>query len=681
MGKIEILSDATIDQIAAGEVVERPASIVKELMENAIDAGATEITCEIENGGITLIRISDNGCGIEKDQLRKAFLRHSTSKLRTPSDLLTISSLGFRGEALSSIASIAIAEVLTKTKDSETGWRLQIEGGKETAFEEVGIPDGTTFNIRQIFFNTPARRKFLKTPMTEMSHIVDLCEKIAMSYPEIAITCISDKKTRLRTSGNGKLKDVIYGIYGRDVALSLLPVDVEKDGMCLKGFIGKPVLSRGNRNFETLFVNGRCVKDSVMQKALEDGYKDYSMQHKFPFAVLNFTLPGDRVDVNVHPGKREIRFQNPREIYGFFYAAIKDTLSEKERVLKADLPEPKVKKTFERKAPTAPTKKEVVQEELKALETLSQTDAPKDADKKDSPLDYYMAEMRNRVTNYHNRLSAAEVKDTHEINAHRPHDRESLIREAVSFRAQKEQSAPVREAIEPETKAPSVPPKTDFSDLLKQEEEKLEQLSLFEETSLKDEAEENFRIIGQIFETYWVYEKDDSVFFVDQHAAHERCNYEKMLKDIQAGRCASQLLSPPILLTLQASEENLLKEYRDRFKNLGYEIEPFGGNTWAVRAVPAMLPGIAKKELLISMIDNMSEETGCGLTPEEIDGKIASMSCKAAVKGGSRMSEKEARQLIQDLLKLENPYHCPHGRPTIIEITKKEFEKKFKRIV
>ena len=624
---IQILDQDTINQIAAGEVVERPASVVKELMENAIDAGATAVTVEIRQGGIGFIRITDNGCGIPKEELPLAFLRHSTSKIHSAADLLTVASLGFRGEALSSIAAVSQVELITKTTDSLTGSRYRIEGGEEKGLEEVGAPEGTTFISRNLFFNTPARRKFLKTETTEAGHVADLVEKIALSHPEISIRLIVNNQNRLHTSGNHNLKDIIYTIYGREIAGSLLSVSEEREGMRISGFIGKPVIARGNRNFENYFINGRYIKSRLISKAIEDGYKSYMMQHKYPFTLLHFTIEPELIDVNVHPSKMELRFKDGEAVYQMVYHAVTSALSGKELIPTASLPEPRV-----------PNQPEVSGQQ----KTQSQAEG--------------YSHPKNSSASDNGSFPKAP-------SSHGPEPFEKKRMEAMGI---------VKEPPSPYGKEPPVPPSA--------EEKKEEQMELFDGRLLSEEARKRHRLIGQVFDTYWLVEYDGSLYIIDQHAAHEKVLFEQNFASLKSREYTSQYISPPIILSLSMREAELLNRSIDVFRQVGFEIEPFGGSEFAVRAVPGNLLSLAKKELLMEMIDSLSEEGG-RIAPESVYDRIATMSCKAAVKGNTNLSFAEADQLIDSLLKLENPYQCPHGRPTIISISKYEMEKKFKRIV
>ena len=695
MPHIQVLDQVTIDKIAAGEVIERPASIVKELVENAIDAGADSVTVEIRDGGIDFIRVTDNGCGIPHDEVRSAFLRHSTSKIRSVEDLMHISSLGFRGEALSSIAAVTRTELITKTGDCEFGTRYVIEGGKEVSLEETGAPDGTTFLVHQLFYNVPARRKFLKTPMTEAGHVQDLLMHLALSHPEVAFLFKNNNQEKLRTSGNGKLKDVIYNIYGRDIAANLLEIDYEKSGLRITGYLGKSVITRGNRNFENFFVNGRYVKSPMISKSLEDAYKDFTMQHKFPFAVLHFHVDGETIDVNVHPTKMELRFQRQQDVYNTVFEGVHRRLLEPELIQRAEVPEPVQAEGSGKAVPGRTGQKESpfllrprnTAAEIKPGDAGTEVVQPPSQEEVHDE-DYFIRKMRERVTAYHERMSSAEVADRNQI--YRPETQADRIRETVRYGAEKVRTpgdvqAPEKEETvhqeacpaeikpeenpAPEEEAPSEAP------------QKPQQLDLFEENFLKRDVRAEYKLIGQVFDTYWLVQFQDSLYIIDQHAAHERVLYERTLKGMKTRAFTAQYLSPPIILTLSMQEARLLEEHMDRFTRIGFEIEPFGPEEYAVRAVPDNLFGIAKKELLMEMIDDLSDGLNTSMTPDLIDEKVASMSCKAAVKGNNRLSAQEVDALIGELLTLDNPYHCPHGRPTIIAMTKKELEKKFKRIV
>lgn len=672
---IQVLDQSTINQIAAGEVVERPASVVKELMENAIDAGSTAITVEIRQGGIGFIRITDNGCGIKKEELPLAFLRHSTSKIRTAEDLLTVSSLGFRGEALSSIAAVSQVELITKTSGSLTGSRYRIEGGEEIGLEEIGAPDGTTFISRNLFFNTPARRKFLKTETTEGAHVADLVEKIALSHPEISIRFIVNNQSRLHTSGNHNLKDIIYTVYGREIAANLLPVEVSNGIVKISGFIGKPVIARGNRNFENYFINGRYIKSGLVSKAIEDGYKSYMMQHKYPFTLLHLTVEPEFIDVNVHPSKMELRFKDGENMYRVICQAVMDALSGKELIPNVSLMSEREERELEKKETAA------------AGSPILGSGMNQPAKNAHGPEPFE-----------HRRMEAMGIRE--ERPAYGEKKQESkwilppkpLTRELPPERAQAQQPNETGAGAMPaalEEKAPettgaalaakkAVPAEKEAP--LAEKEALPKQMEMFDNRLLSETARKRHRLIGQVFETYWLVEYDGSLYIIDQHAAHEKVLFEKNFASLKTREYTSQLVSPPIILTLSLQEADLLKRHMKVFTDIGFEIEPFGGNEYAVRAVPDNLFSLAKKDLLMELIDGLSDES-MGKNVESIYDRIATMSCKAAVKGNNELSFVEADKLIDELLKLENPYNCPHGRPTIVAISKYEMEKKFKRII
>ena len=678
MGNIALLDQATIDKIAAGEVVERPSSVVKELVENAIDAGSTAVTVEIKDGGISMIRISDNGSGIDPSDIRTAFLRHSTSKIRSVDDLLTIHSLGFRGEALSSISAVSMVELLTKTKEAVCAVRYVIEGGAEKTLEETASPDGTTFFVRNLFYNTPARKKFLKSSMTEAGYIHELMIRLALSHPEISFKFINNGQTKLHSSGNHNLKDVIYQVYGRDISNNLVEIDTKENGMHVKGYLGKPGVFRGNRNFETYFVNGRYIKSNVIAKGIEDAYKGYLMQHQYPFCVLQFEMDGSELDVNVHPTKMELRFSNQQGVYDFVFRAVRAGLDKKEYIPQVTFDEEKKPAaqmtSVKKETPASPVVKKTGNP-VAVSEKKVQTKPPQERN-----LDYFLAQMRERVkADYASRennspyqkkfnkkvinpeeQSAADVKETV-----RDYEKKALAEEQKS--ALNFQNV-IDNATKPEMVKEAPAPYTN------------EQLELFDKKLLSEENLKNHRIIGQLFETYWLVEFDEKLFIIDQHAAHEKVLYERTLNALKNKEHTSQLLCPPMVLTLSMQEEELLKKYEKQFTELGYEIEHFGGMEYQICAVPGNLYHINKKELFIEILDNLNEVSGHN-SPELILEKIASMSCKAAVKGNSRLSAMEMESLIKELLTLENPYQCPHGRPTIISMSKYEIEKKFKRIV
>lgn len=618
MPNIAILNQETIDKIAAGEVVERPCSVVKELVENAIDAGSTAITVEIKEGGISFIRITDNGCGIERDQVAVAFYRHSTSKIRSAEDLLTVKSLGFRGEALSSISAVARVELITKTYDELTGTRYVIEGSKELSNEEIGAPDGTTFIVKDLFYNVPARRKFLKTAQTEGNYISDMVEKLALSHPDISFKFINNNQTKLHTSGNGNRKDIIYHIFGREISSSLLEVKHECEYFKVEGFIGKPVITRGNRNYENYFINGRYVKSNILSRAIEEAYKSFLMQHQYPFTVLYFTFFSE-LDVNVHPTKMELRFDNNNEIYVELCDTIYAILSRKEMI-----PEVPVDST--------PAPKKIVHEYKEPI--------PEPFEKR-------------RI----NEVRAAESR--------------SVYGQSVTS-AVKDYSA-----IEPAAKAPETSTAYEPAQAVTGTQQTLGD---YDKVFLTESAKKQFSIIGQLFKTYWLIEFEDKLYIIDQHAAHEKVLYEKTMARLANKDFTSQRISPPIVMTLDARECEMLEKYRPQIEQFGYEVEHFGGKEYMISAIPDNLFNIDMKDLFIEMLDDFSNATG-RQTPDIITEKVASMSCKAAVKGNDKLTLPEINKLIDELLSLDNPYNCPHGRPTIISMSKYEIEKKFKRIV
>ena len=666
MPDIHVLDQNTINQIAAGEVIERPASVVKELLENAIDAKSTAVTVEIKEGGIGFIRITDNGCGIEKKDVKIAFLRHSTSKIMSAEDLVSVSSLGFRGEALSSIAAVGQVELITKTKGELTGIRYVIEGGEEKSFDEVGVPDGTTFIVRNLFFNTPARRKFLKSAVTEGGYISDIVERIALSHPEVSVRFIVNGQNKLHTSGNGNLKDVIYAVFGRDIAANLLEIKAENEFMKISGFVGKPIISRGNRNYENYFINGRYIRSSLISKSIEEAYKPFMMQHKYPFTALHINIDGSLLDVNVHPTKMELRFRNQEQIYPYILKLIGDTLLGKELIPESVCDDEKTEK-----AKLNNELKE--QKKLVAYKPLAE---PFEVNRRRPA--FSKPEITKTV------ISKPEIsKPMIDKQVERNSNNKTEDIASKEDNIIKNNYSAINENVEAENNI--VKENNEFPDNYKQAEKvvetKPEQLTLFEEKLLSKEAREKHVLVGQVFDTYWIVQFGDKMFIIDQHAAHEKVLYERTLAKYRERKAMSQSINPPIILTLSMSEEALLKKYMDIFTDFGYEIEHFGGKEYCVRAVPYDLYSISKEDLLMEILDNLSDETAGKVTPQLITEKIASMSCKAAVKGNNRLSEAEANKLIDELLTLENPYNCPHGRPTIISMSKYELEKKFKRIL
>lgn len=622
MCDIQVLDEQTIDQIAAGEVVERPSSVVKELVENAVDAGATAITIEIKDGGISLIRITDNGQGIKKAQVPAAFLRHATSKLRTMEDLLSIASLGFRGEALSSIAAVAQVEVITKTPSELTGTKYVIEGSKEKSLEDIGAPDGTTFLVKNLFYNTPARQKFLKSTQTEASYVSSLVERLALSHPDISFQFISNNQPKLHTNGNTQLKDIIYHIFGRDITAGVLPVHQETEVMAVDGFIGKPFLARGNRNYEIYFVNGRYIKSRLLTKCMEDAYKSYVMKHQYPFAVLQIKVDPAHIDVNVHPSKMEIRFHQEEAVYKLLHAVICHALKQTDIIPQVPPKENKTTHSEHKKNARAPIPRGPEPFEKKRLEAAA--------------------------------AAVRKYKDT-------DGDGQWEKQQPTSGQSDTGQKQPVYK-------------QTEFEQLT------LAETDTYHADFIKEAERRNYTVIGQLFDTYWLVQAEQELFMIDQHAAHEKVLYEKMMARRDNQEFSSQQVSPPVIITMTMQEEHCFHKYEAQFSRIGFEVNSFGGREYAICAVPANLYGLNHKELFLEMLDTLFQDPGRA-APDRVLEKIASMSCKAAVKGSQHLSRAEAMQLITDLLELENPYNCPHGRPTIIAMSKAEIERKFKRIV
>ncbi len=640
MSKIHVLNQDTINKIAAGEVIERPMAVVKELTENAIDAGAGAITVEVKDGGKALIRMTDNGVGMNEEDVRLAFTPHATSKIDDAEDLLRVSTLGFRGEALASISSVSQLEMVTKTRNELMGCRYEADGGKERTLEAVGCPDGTTILVRNLFFNTPARLKFLKSSPTEAGYINTLIERLALSHPDISFRFINQNQTKLHTSGNGNLKDVIYHIYGKDITSNLLEVDASEVSCQVKGFIGKPIISRGNRNYMNYFINGRYIKSSTIHKAIEDAYQPYNMQHRYPFTVLHFTVAPELVDINVHPQKMEIRFSDAQGIYQSVYHAISEALKHREFIPEVSLAAPAPKAVPKKGQNTAKPVREPEMFEKKRMQSVQILEEIKKEDE---------------------RLK-----------------QQGIMRESAVYGKQ-DSKAIAREPGQTETIGNSVP-NTEHTNEVKYNVHNPVQESFFDNGILSEQAQKEVKIIGQVFDTYWILQYDSAMYMVDQHAAHEKVLYERFMRQFSEKKPMVQLLQPPVVLTLTMQEEQAVKEHMSVFEELGYQIEPFGGREYVVNGVPAHLPQIGNEELLKEVIDAMVDEHSRP-TPDILKDKIASMSCKAAVKGNNRLPKEQMEELLRELMTLENPYHCPHGRPTMIKMTKTELDKKFKRIV
>lgn len=645
MAKIQLLDQKTIDNIAAGEVIERPASVVKELVENAVDAKANAVTVEIKDGGMTLIRVTDNGIGIPKDQVKTAFLRHATSKIRSVEDLLSVSSLGFRGEALSSISAVAQVELVTKTAESFSGVSYKIYGGEEEAFDDIGAPDGTTFLVKNLFYNTPARRKFLKSATTEAGYVEQMMVHIALSHPEISFKFIHNNKNKIYTSGNGKVKDIIYHIYGRDVAGALIPLEAQNEDVKVTGFVAKPYVSRGNRNYESYFINGRYIKSSIIYKAIEEGYRTFTMKHRYPFVCLDFKIDQELLDVNVHPTKMEIRFRNGREIYELVVDAVRAALLQKDLVQDVLRETPKKKEL--------PKTKEVKKPE--PFEVNRRKEEVQKVDQQGQAVQQQVEKQRQGVQQQIEKPSHP-VKKT--LTASEP---------------SKNTKKPTYAGLNYNTQKKEFPQ-------YKTDELSSNQMTLREDPVFSVQARPDRKILGQLFKTYWLIEYEDQLFIMDQHAAHEKVNYERLMKNFKEKEIYSQRLEPPMVVTVSMTEAEALTRYKDAFAGLGFTIESFGGNEYCIREVPANLYGIGERDLFMELLDAVSQENGT-LDTEVIASKIATMACKMSIKGNQRVSLMEVEHLLDELMKLENPYQCPHGRPTIIKMSKYEIDKKFKRIV
>ncbi len=695
MAVINVLDQNTINQIAAGEVVERPASIVKELVENAVDACATAMTIEIKGGGIDFIRITDNGSGIEKDQIKKAFLRHATSKISTAEDLETVGSLGFRGEALSSIAAVAKVEVITKTDEGISGVRYVMEGGEEISFEEIGCPEGTTFVVRNLFYNTPARRKFLKSAMTESGYVEAFVQRLALSHPDISFKFICDNKNKISTSGNGNLKDVIYHLYGRDIAMNLLEVHFNESGISIDGFVGKPVISRGNRSYENYFVNGRYLKNNIITKGIEEGYKGHSMVHKFPFTALMIEMDSHLFDVNVHPAKMEMRFKNGEELYSAMVSAVRNSFVKKDLIPKVSLTRRQNDDLPARKKTPEPfeKKRREIEEHFSNLsrERIEEIKRRKQQEEQLEQKQTGQEEMQNgqfgiiRQQAEQQRIASMNVNQMpqvkEEIDQAIPGRQETAAMADTGHQRQKpeEQKGQTSSSAQnPEVLAS----KGDFVLPIKEDSGYTvgQQMSLTDMPLLSKEARPKHRLIGQVFKTYWIVEYEEQLFFVDQHAAHEKVMYERLRKNLKEKSIDRQMVAPPIVLSFSIKEKEKYLLFQDAFAALGFQIEEFGDDAYCIRAVPANLYGINQQDLFIELLDGLDEGSR-KLNLDVITDKLASMACKAAVKGNQKMSFQEMDSLMDQLLELENPYQCPHGRPTIISMSKYELEKKFKRVV
>ena len=722
---IKLLDKATIDKIAAGEVIERPFSVVKELLENSIDAGSTSITIEIKEGGLSFIRVTDNGCGIPKNEVKTAYLRHATSKIEQAEDLANIVSLGFRGEALSTIAAVSQTEMITKTPEALTGVKYTIHGGTEIEFIDVGVPDGTTIIVRNLFFNTPARKKFLKTPMTEGSYIQDLVLKLALSHPEISFRLIANGQTKIDTSGNGNPKDAIYQLFGRDITSNLIPVSYEGENIKLSGYIGKPFISRGNRGLENYFINKRYIKSNVINRAVEEGYKTFVMQHKFPFTVLYIELPTDKCDVNVHPTKMEFKYDNDRELFEVITKTVKDALTHKEIIpkaeyettktqAKADLPVNKPAEPFEksrltstRMTPQANKVADKYSPTYKILESLKQAE---EADKssgsnaalnllkedgvtytpynKQSTNEANSKEPENKLNEPENKSKISDNKlNAQDNNANEPDNKlnapENKSKAPEDKLNAQEKDKSVHENVLPKSnieEKPRIENHIMSKAISAYKAEAPKQTSMFDDDFLTEKARRKHRLIGQLFDTYWLIEYEKNLYIMDQHAAHEKVKYEELLSNLNNKEILSQQLMPPMVVTVSYTERQAILDNFDLFMKIGYDIEEFGGNEFKINAVPSNLFGLHGRAMFMEFVSSLINNSGY-LSNDVFIKKLATMACKSAIKGNMRISVAEADALVDQLLKLDNPYTCPHGRPTIISISETELEKKFKRVL
>lgn len=668
---IKVLDQSTINKIAAGEVVERPSSVVKELVENAIDAGATAITVEIKEGGMSFIRITDNGAGIEKEEVPTAFVRHATSKIMTIEDLLSVSSLGFRGEALASIAAVSQVECITKTAHALTGIRYEIHGSKEISSEEIGAPAGTTIIVRNLFYNVPARKKFLKTAMTEGSYITELMTRLSLSHPEVSFKYIINGSNKLATSGNGRLQDVIYHIYGKDVSANLLPVKRSVGDFTVEGYIGKAYVSKGNRSFEHYFVNGRYIRSNIVTKAIEEAYKSFVMIHKFPFTALHFTLDSNKLDVNVHPTKMEFKYADGEQLFGFVKESVRQALLEEEMIQDVSLRTAKeeraitieqqrqstlrVPEPFEKQARAVRYQQAVVSHQAEVQKRTLQAQTLKNIPKPEIP-------KTNQET------------DISRVNS----QKEPLIKQDTSQNVQ-----PIQPELAAEKEKPiDVNPQNTVAsskaeDILPAGTN--EQLVMPVEQFISEDARKKHRLIGQVFKTYWMIEYDEKLYIVDQHAAHEKVMFERLMKQQQNKQVLSQQLLPPKVLHLDSVEYEAVHSHMELFEQTGFDIEDFGDDSIVVRAVPDDIMGVEPQLLFDALLNALTEDRG-SLSIDFFVEKLSGMACKAAIKGNTEITAMEADKLIDEMLGLDNPYNCPHGRPTMISLTKTELERKFKRI-
>ena len=700
--KIHLLSQECINQIAAGEVVERPSSIVKELVENALDAKATAISIEIKGGGISFLRVSDNGEGIFSEDLERAFMPHATSKIQNPKDLEEILSFGFRGEALASIASVAKVECISKRQEDFLAHRILVEGGSFSPVEEVGGMDGTSILVRELFYNVPARKKFLLSESTEASRVEEMVEKLALANPGISFHFVKDGKSRFQTLGGGKLSDVVFGIYGKSFAKDSLEIKESYypsslTGLAtlhIEGLLGKPSLTRSNRQYEIFFVNGRFVRDSLLSRALEDAYKPFLMQHKFPFAIVFLHLSPNLVDVNVHPQKLEVRFQNREKIYQALFDCVSKTLSKADLIDHSPLSlfqkEKEEKSTaflspssqlWEKKEEKKENKNDIPEEAVRSdqndKQSAEQISAIKEQEKEKAEAVNQGYPIEEALENA---LENASEKAPFRIEVPELNQQKAATREEKLIYEEFDLTKGIRlEEEKASEKEENTVPK---EEQLFTESENLpsaEQESLFSPSFFSEEGEREFRLIGQVFQTYWLIEFQKELFIMDQHAAHEKVNFEKMRKNYLEKPGISQGILPKTIV-FSAKEEELYEKTKDYFAHLGYRIRKEEEKRYTLEGIPADFPSLDAEMLFHEILDALAEEGNLS-EAESVYDKIASMACKASVKGNQLLSFKEAEALVQKLFTLENPYACPHGRPTIVAFKKQDLEKMFKRIV
>lgn len=711
---IKLLDKTTIDKIAAGEVIERPLSVVKELLDNSIDAGSTAITVEIREGGMSFIRVTDNGVGIPKDQVKTAYLRHATSKISDARDLNAITTLGFRGEALSTIAAVSQTEMITKTADSLTGVKYVIHGGEEIEFSEVGVPDGTTIVSRNLFYNTPARKKFLKSAMTEGSYISDLVQKIALSHPSISFKLIINNQTKIDTSGNGSVKDTIYQLFGRDITNNLIPVNYESEEIKLTGYIGKPNINRGNRGLENYFINTRYIKSGIINRAIEEGYKTFTMQHQFPFTVLYFELKPEKCDVNVHPTKMEFKYANERELFEVITRTVREALNHREIIPKQITPDkkeeaaikPKPAEPFEAARRNVEATASKAPEQLKPnfnkavskpVEQINTGNIPKPNTKANnySPSYKILESLKagneglydksedNAALKLVNDSDVVYEASNGKVTSANEASKEADVKDIANIDNNISDKKSDADNTETKNIAPAMKSKLDAYNNFSTEtlkEIKGEQASLFDDDFLTEKARKKHRLIGQVFGTYWLIQYEDNLYIMDQHAAHEKIKYEELMSNLDLNNVMSQNLMPPMVITVSYAERETILNNFDLFMKIGYDIEEFGGNEFKINAVPSNLYGLHGRQMFMEFVSSLMENAGY-MSNDIFIRKLSTMACKAAIKGNSTITATEAEALIDKLLSLENPYTCPHGRPTIISISEYELEKKFKRQV